>query len=582
MTRPLPSIPNFRVSSLALVGALLFALAGLYAIDNSLSQNNRVQARVEAIQAAALLQSFLAVHEEALQSVRALYMDTTRSLSTDQFHSLLASLGRYASSFRRVWVIDSSGVVLEEHALHLPPSYLRVGMDIDTVQFGSIGRLTQAARETRVVQISGPFTGPAGVRSFIILEPLYIGQRLVGFAAASIGTDALLAILHRRVETPGRARTIIVSDGDTIAASTPLRPSLLRDETARETVELPSGERWEVAVVHHPTDAGARLLLWGVGLATLAALVVSLLHERRQGLRLAERSAELERLSSELLRANRAKSEFLANVSHELRTPLNAIVGFVDLLRDGVYGELATRQVGPVDRIASSANHLRHLVDQILDIAKIAAGRLDVYREAIELRPFVLDVVSEVEALVAEQGLNLSISIAAGLPRIYTDPTHLRQILVNLIGNAVKYTPRGGVAIRARLETQQGPPAMESRASLDSMAVRPVPRRAHGGQTWILLQVADTGVGINSTDLGRIFEEFEQVDAGPRTDSVRRGTGLGLAISRRLARLLGGDITVESELGKGSTFTVWIPVDAHDMVEPEPSTTVEAAATGGE
>src|SRR6266480_269016 len=189
---------------------------------------------------------------------------------------------------------------------------------------------------------------------------------------------------------------------------------------------------------------------WIISLATVLGLALLLRHERRQARSLVERSKELERLSSELLRVNRMKSEFLANVSHELRTPLNAIVGFVDLLRDGVYGDLSARQAPPVERIAASATHLRHLVDQVLDIAKIAAGRLEVHAETIVLRPFVLNVVSELEPLINERGLNLSIAVGASLPRVRTDPTHLRQILVNLIGNAIKYTPAGGIAVRAR------------------------------------------------------------------------------------------------------------------------------------
>src|SRR5678815_1641651 len=124
--------------------------------------------------------------------------------------------------------------------------------------------------------------------------------------------------------------------------------------------------------------------------AVVIGLALVLQHERRQAARLVERSRELERLSSELLRANRMKNDFLANVSHELRTPLNAIVGFVDLLREGVYGDLAPRQVKPVERIEASANHLRHLVDQILDLAKIAAGRLDIHTEVLDVRPFIL------------------------------------------------------------------------------------------------------------------------------------------------------------------------------------------------
>ncbi len=296
-----------------------------------------------------------------------------------------------------------------------------------------------------------------------------------------------------------------------------------------------------------------RIGLWSMGVVTLVALTVAMFHERRLTRRIAERSAELERLSGELLRANRAKSEFLANVSHELRTPLNAIVGFLDLLRDGVYGELQPRQVGPVQRIEASAVHLRHLVDQVLDLAKMTAGRMEVHTEPLDLRPFVLDVATEVEPLATERGLNLSMSIPASLPRLRTDPSHVRQILMNLLGNAVKYTTTGGIAVRGRFVSGE-----------DGMPGVPAPPTPTLSSLWVALAVTDTGIGIAAEDRERIFEEFEQVNAGPRGDSVRRGTGLGLAISRRLARLLGGDLMVESEVGRGSTFTVWLPVDAVD------------------
>jgi signal transduction histidine kinase len=248
------------------------------------------------------------------------------------------------------------------------------------------------------------------------------------------------------------------------------------------------------------------------------------------------------------------KSEFLANVSHELRTPLNAIVGFVDLLREGVYGELAPRQVKPVERIEASANHLRHLVDQILDLAKMAAGRLEIHTEGIDLRPFVLDVASEIESLVSEKGLSLSLVMGAALPRIRTDPTHLRQILVNLLGNAVKYTNEGGIVIRTRLVD-----------TLPDSGPLSADRPSYPSNPWIGIQVIDTGIGIQPADQSRIFEEFEQVDAGPRGHSAERGTGLGLSISRRLAALIGGMVELESEPGKGSTFTLWLPVDPVDL-----------------
>ncbi len=300
-------------------------------------------------------------------------------------------------------------------------------------------------------------------------------------------------------------------------------------------------------------DRWTGLVGWVISLATVLGLALVLRHERRQARSLVERSKELERLSSELLRVNRMKSEFLANVSHELRTPLNAIVGFVDLLREGVYGELAPRQVKPVERIEASANHLRHLVDQVLDLAKMAAGRLEIHTETIDLRPFVLDVASEIESLVSEKGLSLSLVMGAALPRIRTDPTHLRQILVNLLGNAVKYTNEGGIVIRTRLVDS----LPDSGTASD--------RSSYPSTPWIGIQVIDTGIGIDPANQSRIFEEFEQIDAGPRGNSAERGTGLGLAISRRLAALIGGMVELESELGKGSTFTLWLPVDPADL-----------------
>jgi len=309
-------------------------------------------------------------------------------------------------------------------------------------------------------------------------------------------------------------------------------------------------------------DRWTGLVGWVISLATVLGLALLLRHERRQARSLVERSKELERLSSELLRVNRMKSEFLANVSHELRTPLNAIVGFVDLLREGVYGELAPRQVKPVERIEASANHLRHLVDQVLDLAKMAAGRLEIHTETIDLRPFVLDVASEIESLVSEKGLSLSLVMGAALPRIRTDPTHLRQILMNLLGNAVKYTNHGGIVIRTRLVDSlpdSGQPAGQTTPIADRN-----PHPTH----WIGIQVIDTGIGIQPADQTRIFEEFEQVDAGPRGNSAERGTGLGLPISRRLAALIGGIVELESELDKGSTFTLWLPIDSEGSAIP--------------
>lgn len=299
-------------------------------------------------------------------------------------------------------------------------------------------------------------------------------------------------------------------------------------------------------------------LVYIVAVVVFVGLGLLLQHERRQARKLVERSKELERLSVELLRASRMKNEFLANVSHELRTPLNAIVGFVDLLREGVYGELAPRQIKPVERIEASANHLRHLVDQILDLAKMAAGRLDVHTEVLDIRPFILDVASEVESLLNEKDVSLSLAMGGALPRIRTDPVHLRQILVNLIGNAIKYTDKGTIVVRTRTISRRDALTLGMPDSLSEMT--------EPGEMLLLVQVTDPGIGIALVDQKRIFEEFEQAGAGARTDSVNRGTGLGLAISRRLARLLGGDMSLVSQVGEGSSFSLWLPIHGYDLV----------------
>ena len=341
------------------------------------------------------------------------------------------------------------------------------------------------------------------------------------------------------------------------------------------------------AVALPPADATMvdrfRAASWLLGAASFGALAIGLVHGDRLRRRAATRATELERLSAELIRANRAKSEFLANVSHELRTPLNAVVGFAELMQDGVYGELTPPQVGPVRRIATAATHLRHIVDQILDLAKIAAGRLEVHTETVALRPFILEVAGEIESLVQDKGLALSIGVPNALPRLRSDPLHVRQILINLLGNAIKFTAAGGrVTVRAALvEARTGvppfapkPPIADEPARLGVRRLLPgrvLPGRAPdapavdgGAVPWIALQVADTGAGIAPADQRRIFDEFEQL--GPRTgDGAERGTGLGLAISRRLAQLLGGDLTLESAPGQGSTFTLWLPVDPVDV-----------------
>ena len=292
-----------------------------------------------------------------------------------------------------------------------------------------------------------------------------------------------------------------------------------------------------------PTEGHGRLALAILGGGAAIAASLAFLLEQAQARRARARAHELEQLSAELLRANRSKSEFLAAASHELRTPLHAIVGFTELLRDGAYGALTPRQLSVVAQVEDSATHLRRLVDQVLDLARLAAGRMELHREPVEVRGFLLSVATDMEPLAAERGLALSLSVGPGLPRIHTDPTQLRQVIVNLIANAIKFTPHGSISLRTRVVT--------TGAEAES---------APSPGVWLVLQVADTGIGIAPMDQARVFDEFEQVHAGARGGSEARGVGLGLPISRRLARLLGGELTLESAPGRGSVFSLWHPV----------------------
>jgi two-component system sensor histidine kinase EvgS len=526
-------------------------VGGLLVADRALTRAGEEQGYIDARESALVMEHVLRSEVQALGTFRGLML--LPSSRAEGFGQLADAFARSRPGLRQVWVTDSLGNTLHDTVIVTA----RDSISADRGQLREAA--VRAALRRRLPTVTIGVTGRSGREAFVV-TPLIIRGRLVGTAGSVFGvTDLLAPVLGDAPET--RADLILLHGPDTLARSaTASSYQTLAPKRAR--VRLPDGEQWELQVAHAQASQGLRLTLWVLGLVAVAFLGSGVLRERRQALRVAERSAELERLSSELLRANRMKSEFLANVSHELRTPLNAIVGFVDLLRDGVYGDLSPRQIPPVDRIAASATHLRHLVDQVLDIAKIAAGRLEVHAETIVLRPFVLNVASELESLISERELNLSIAVGASLPRVRTDPTHLRQILVNLIGNAIKYTPSGGVAVRARLVGVPAAAGPRRMAPEDpSLLLRSPDRR----RTWIALQVIDTGIGIAPADQERIFDEFEQVNAGPRGDSMQRGTGLGLAISRRLARLLGGDLTVDSQPAKGSTFTIWLPVSPADI-----------------
>ena len=266
----------------------------------------------------------------------------------------------------------------------------------------------------------------------------------------------------------------------------------------------------------------------------------------------ARRDAEEARRRAE--EANQAKSDFLATMSHEIRTPINAVLGYSELLELGLSGPLSEQQRGYLGRIRASTTHLLGLVNEVLDLAKVEAGQMTVRRD----RASVAEAVDAALALVRPQGLERGVTLAVERPPEDTErraavegpsdaPTYVgdehrvRQILVNLLSNAIKFTSHGG-KVTVRWRTDHHPDAQAHLA---------------GSGTWTAIAVTDTGIGIALQNLSAVFEPFVQAERGhTRTHG---GTGLGLAISRRLARLMGGDLTVESRLGEGSTFTLWLP-----------------------
>jgi signal transduction histidine kinase len=243
---------------------------------------------------------------------------------------------------------------------------------------------------------------------------------------------------------------------------------------------------------------------------------------------------EIQEKSAQLEVANRHKSEFLANMSHELRTPLNAIIGFSDVLLQKMFGELNEQQADYLEDIRSSGSHLLTLINDILDLSKIEAGRMELEVAQFSLVAALNNAVTLVRERAQSHGIRLALEVAPELDTVVADERKLKQVVVNLLANAVKFTPDGGT--------------VSLRASRDNGEVR--------------LAVHDTGIGIAGADQQRIFEEFQQ--ASHQTEKSREGTGLGLSLSKRMVELHGGTISVESAPGKGSTFTVALPL----MKEP--------------
>ncbi|PYQ48243.1 MAG: hybrid sensor histidine kinase/response regulator [Acidobacteria bacterium] len=252
--------------------------------------------------------------------------------------------------------------------------------------------------------------------------------------------------------------------------------------------------------------------------------------------------------------ATRAKSAFLANMSHELRTPLNAVIGYSEMLSE----EARARDLGDLlpdlDKIHRSGKHLLRLINDILDLSKIEAGKMELFPELFEVPALVRDVASTIKPLTESHGNTLEVRCAEDVRRMRADLTRVRQVLLNLLSNASKFTEKGRVALHVDLNTINGAP-------------------------WIRFRVTDTGIGMTPEQLGKLFKAFTQADAS--TTRKYGGTGLGLAISRQLCQMMGGEVTVESEGGRGSAFTILLPanLEAGEMTAGRERPPAEALAT---
>jgi signal transduction histidine kinase/ActR/RegA family two-component response regulator len=292
----------------------------------------------------------------------------------------------------------------------------------------------------------------------------------------------------------------------------------------------------ELQIVHLPTTTGR-----------LVRIGVIDLRERMRTEEIKRRSVELEIQNRRIQEASRLKSEFLANMSHELRTPLNAIIGFAELLHDGAVPPEAPQHREFLGDILASGRHLLQLINDILDLAKVEAGKIEFRPERIVIEKVLGEVAAIVRTTAAQKRIVIDVACEPDLGELFLDPSRLKQITYNYLSNALKFTAAGGkVAVRARAE---------------------------GPGTW-RLEVEDTGVGIAPHDLGRLFVEFQQLEAGAA--KRHQGTGLGLALTRRLVESQGGSVGVRSTLGKGTTFHAVLPRRLAAAVE---ATTIAVSRT---
>ena len=395
-----------------------------------------------------------------------------------------------------------------------PVGYLLISKDIsEEIRMGE--KLRRAESRFRVLLEMAPdamvILNIAGEITLVNAQT----EHLFGFPRATLLGKSIEMLL------PERFRASRPGAGGGFLDAVPARPGGPGRELCGLRVD---GTEFPIEVTSSPIESEDGLVV--------ASAIRDVTERRRIEQALLEKNMELES-------ANLAKDRFLASMSHELRTPLNAIIGFSELLNDAVVGELAPEQKGLVADILASSEHLLSLINDILDLSKIEAGEMTLNLEPIDVDALLQGSIMVVRERAMEHGLHVSVEVQPGLGRLWGDGRKLKQILYNLLSNAVKFTPNGG-EIRAVARRVDG----------KDVPMMPFPR-------YLELKITDTGVGIPPSAMPKLFQPFTQAD-----DSLSRryeGTGLGLAMVKKLAQLHGGEVAVESEVDRGSTFTVWIP-----------------------
>jgi signal transduction histidine kinase len=369
------------------------------------------------------------------------------------------------------------------------------------------GVIYEYAEREQVFDLRASHRMEAEIVEILRAAPIHLGEGATGRAATMRAPVQVPDISNEREYTGARARPLLIRLGYRSLLSVPL----MREQQIMGALTV-----WRRQTGEFKPEVVNLLQTF----ATQSALAI-------QNARLFR---EIEDKSRQIEAANRHKSEFLANMSHELRTPLNAIIGFSEVLGERMFGELNEKQAEYTDDILSSGRHLLSLINEILDLSKVEAGRMELELAKFDLPLAIDNARTFVRERAVKHGINLEVSVDERLGDFVGDERKIKQILLNLLSNAVKFTPEGGrIGIKAR--------------------------QADGS---VEISVSDTGIGISPEDQAKIFEEFRQVgtDYAHKTE----GTGLGLTLAKKFVELHGGKIWVESEIGQGSRFTFTLPI----------------------